>query len=143
MNAKSGWKTVLVALLAGAAALGCFAPVIYGAYKVYDYQTNQVLTINIKATPEDTYRNAIATIEERGVTKIVNRDDKDLQFTVEKRDGLHATVKISRLREEDSKMVIKVEKGKNPQVEREELVNTTLQICAKAGVQCEEDVGKR
>lgn len=143
MKRRNCWKTISGILLAGAVLLGCFAPVMYGAYVIYDQQTHQVLTINIKAKPEDTYKNSIATIEERRVAKIVKRDDKEMLLTLERKNGLQATVKVSGLPKDASKLVITVEKGNDPKGEREEMVNTVLEVCSKAGVQCTEEKGKQ
>ena len=136
-------KTISGILLAGAMLLGCFAPVLYGAYVIYDQKTHQVITINIKERPEDTYRNSIAIIEKRGAARITKRDDEKMLLSLERKNGLSATVKVSSLPKDASKLVITVEKGKDPKAELEEMVNTVLDICSKAGVQCTEDKGKQ
>ena len=141
MIGRGGWKTASGILAAWAMLFGCFAPVIYGAYKIYDKGTHQVIVLNVMEKPETVYKVSIATAEEREF-KIATRDDKEMLFTGKTRRGLEATAKISGLREGGSKLTLTVEKGKDPKGEHEEMVTSVLSVCSKLGTRCTEETGK-
>ena len=134
---RDGWKTALGFLAAGMLLLGCFVPIIYGAYKVMDKGDHQVITMRMTEQPETVYRTVIATMEERG-GKVEKRDDKQLAITGKTKGGQDGTAKVSSLPEGGSELTIAVEKGKDPKAEREEIVNTVLGVCSKLGIQCSE-----
>ena len=142
MMGRSGWKTASGILAAGAMLLGCFVPIIYGAYKVYDKGNYQVIALRIMQTPETVYKTAIATTEERG-GKIDKRDDKEMLLTGKSRGGQDAIVKVSSAPKGGSELTITLEKGKDPKAEREEIVNLVLSVCSKLGTQCSEEKGKK
>ncbi|MBE0602703.1 MAG: hypothetical protein IH611_03620 [Deltaproteobacteria bacterium] len=91
--------------MACAMLLGCFAPVIYGAYKVYDKGIHQVIVLNVMDKPEAVYKVSIATAEEKGF-KGATRDDKEMVFTGKSTFGLDTTVKVSGLRKGGSKLTV-------------------------------------
>jgi len=65
MMGRVGRKTALGILAAGVMLLGCFAPVIYGVYKVYDLGRQQVIALRIMEEPGNVYKTSIAVVEER------------------------------------------------------------------------------
>jgi len=121
--------------------LGCFAPVIYGVYKVYDLGKQQVIALRIMEEPENVYKTSIAVAEERGV-KITTRKDKELFLSTIAKSGLEADVKVSGLPKGGSLLTITLEKGKDPKAERQEIVNAVLSVCSKFGTQCAEEKEK-
>ena len=141
MMGRGGWKTVLGILAAGGMLLGCFAPVVYGVYKVYDLGRQQVVALRIMEAPENVYKTSIAVAEERGV-KITKHKDKELFFSAITKGGQEADVKVSSLPKGGSLLTITVEKGKDPKAERQEIVNSVLSVCAKFGTQCSEEKEK-
>jgi hypothetical protein len=142
MARRDAWKMVSGILAAGSMLLGCFVPVVYGVYKVIDKKDQQVITVNMQEHPQAIYETAIATMEERG-GKIDKRDDKELFLAGKSRSGQDATLKVSGLAEGGSVLTITVAKGKDPEAEREEIVNTVLSVCRKKGIACSEANHKR
>lgn len=114
---------------------------IYGAYKVYDMGHQQVIALNIMEEQETVYKVSLATAEERDF-KVATRDDKGKSFSGKSRFGLDTTVKVSGLPKGGSRLTITVEKGKDPAVEREEMVDAVLSFCSKLGTRCSEEKGK-
>ena len=141
MMGRGGWKTALGILAAGVLLLGCFAPVIYGVYKVYDLGKQQVIALRIMQEPEIVYKTSIAVAEERG-RKITTRKDKELFLSTIAKSGLEADVKVSGLPKGGSLLTITLEKGKDPKAERQEIVNAVLSVCSKFGTQCAEEKEK-
>jgi hypothetical protein len=141
MMERGGWKTALGILAAGVMLLGCFVPVIYGVYKVYDLGRQQVIALRIMEEPENVYKASIAVADERGV-KITNRKDKELFLSAITRGGQEADVKVSSLPKGGSLLTITVEKGKDPKAERQDIVNAVLSVCSKFGTQCSEEKEK-
>jgi len=138
MIGRGGWKPALGILAAGALLLGCFAPVIYGVYKVYDLGKQQVIALRIMEQPENVYKTSIAVAEERGV-KITKRKDNELFLSAITKGGQEADVKVSSLPKGGSLLTVTVEKGKDPKAERQEIVNSVLAVCSKFGTQCTEE----
>ena len=141
MMGRGGRRTALGILAAGMMLLGCFAPVIYGVYKVYDLGKQQVIALRIMEEPENVYKTSIAVAEERG-RKITTRKDKELFLSAITKSGLEADVKVSGLPKGGSLMTITLEKGKDPKAERQEIVNAALSVCSKFGTQCTEEKEK-
>ena len=141
MMGRGGWRTALGILTAGVMLLGCFAPVIYGVYKVYDLGRQQVIALRIMEEPENVYKTSIAVAEERGL-KITMRKDNELFYSVTTRIGLDAAVKVSSLPKGGSLLTVTMEKGKDPKAEREAIVNSVLAVCSKFGTQCTEEKEK-
>lgn len=138
MKRGTGWRMASGILAAGAMLAGCFAPVIYGAYKIYDKGQHQVIVLTVIEKPETVYQTAVAIAGERGFV-VASRDDKKMVFTGKTRRGLDATVKVSGLPKGGSKLTTTVEKGKDPKTEREEMVDSVLSVCSKLGTQCAEE----
>ena len=141
MMGRGGWKTVLGILAAGVVLLGCFVPVVYGVYKVYDLGRQQVIALRIMEGPENVYKTSIAVAEERGV-KITTRDEKEMLISAKSKDGLDGTLKVSSLPKGGSLLTITLEKGKDPKAERQGIVNLVLSVCSKFGTQCTEEKEK-
>jgi hypothetical protein len=141
MMGLGGRRTALGILAAGAMLLGCFVPVIYGVYKVYDLGRQQVIALRIMEEPENVYKMSIVVAEERGV-KITARKDKELFLSAVTKGGPEADVKVSSLPKGGSLLTITLEKGKDPKAERQEIVNAVLSVCSKFGTQCSEEKEK-
>src|SRR5512135_941605 len=141
MMGRGGWKTALGILAGGAMLLGCFAPVIYGVYKVYDLGKQQVVALRIMEEPGNVYKTSIAVAEERGL-KITSRKDNELFFSVITKLGLDADAKVSSLPKGGSLLTVTMEKGKDPKAEREAIVNSVLAVCSKFGTECAEEKEK-
>ena len=91
-----GWKSALGILAVGALLLGCFVPIIYGAYSLYDKGNRQIIEANMMDTPENVYKTAVATLEERG-GKITERNDKEMFLNGKSKSGQDGTLKVSGL----------------------------------------------
>lgn len=141
MMGRGGWKTTLGFLAAGVVLLGCFVPVVYGVYKVYDLGRQQVIALRIMEAPENVYKTSIAVSEERNV-KITARKEKELFFSAITKGGQEADVKISSLPKGGSLLTVTLEKGKDPKAERQEIVDAVLSVCKKFGTQCSEEKEK-
>jgi len=141
MMGRVGRKTALGILAAGVMLLGCFAPVIYGVYKVYDLGRQQVIALRIMEEPGNVYKTSIAVAEERGL-KLTTRKDNELLFSVITKIGPEAIVKVSSLPKGGSLMTVTIEKGKDPKAEREAIVGSVLAVCSRFGTQCSEEKEK-
>ena len=141
MTGRDGWKTALGILAAGVMLLGCFAPVIYGVYKVYDLGKQEVVALRIMNEPGQVYKTSIEVAEERGV-KFTTRKDKEMYFSAVTKRGQELDVKVSGLPSGGSLLTVTWEKGKDPKAEREEIVNAVLSVCSKFGTQCSEEKEK-
>jgi len=141
MTGRGGWKTPLGILAAGVLLIGCFAPVVYGVYKVYDLGRQQVIALRIMEEPEKVYKTSITVAEERGA-KITKRKDNELFLSAITKGGQEADVKVSSLPKGGSLLTVTVEKGKDPKAERQDIVNAVLSVCSKFGTQCSEEKEK-
>ncbi len=138
MKKREDWKRAVGFLLVGAMMVGCFVPIAYGVYKVYEKGNQIILTINVKEKPDVVYAKAAAAIEERGITKITKRDDKKMVLDLEKGEQ-EGYLKVSPMAgEETSVMTIALEKGKDPERQKEEMVQSVMSACSKLGLQCTE-----
>ncbi|MGE5248318.1 MAG: hypothetical protein ACM3L8_08225 [Verrucomicrobiota bacterium] len=138
MKRCSGWRPMSGILLAGTMLFGCFAPVVYGVYKVYDLGNHQVVALTIDEKPEAVYKSAIVVAGERGF-KFVKRDDQQMVFSGISARGPEATVKVTGLPRGESRLTITVEKGKDVKLERQEIVDAVLGVCNRFGSHCKEE----
>jgi hypothetical protein len=139
MKKREDLRRVVGFLLVGAMMAGCFAPIIYGGYKIYEKGNQVILTVNVKEKPDVVYAKAAAAIEEKGTTKITKRDDKKMVLDLE-RGEQKGYLKVAPLAgEETSVMTIALEKGKDPKAQQEELVQSVMDACSKLGLQCTEE----
>jgi hypothetical protein len=139
MGNRVDWRRVAGIFLVGAMMAGCFVPVIYGGYKLYEDANYVKITVNVKKKPAVVYAKAIQAIEEKGTTKITKRDDEKMVLTVEK-DGHPGYLKVAPLTgEETSVITIALEKGKDPKAQQEELVQLVTGACTKLGFVCTEE----
>jgi hypothetical protein len=147
MKRHGDWKALVGVLLGGALLLGCFVPIIYGGYKMYESATTVGITVNIKKPASEVYATTIATIEKNNIWKIVERNDKDMVISVQnvKDEKQTGTVKISVLTPDSSKFIAIAEKvkGVDPAVQKKELVNAVLGTCSALGYQCTEEEEKK
>ncbi len=132
---KTSW------LLLGVILAGCFVPVAYGVYVVYEDATSQVVTVRVKEKPDELYRVAIAAIEERKISKITKRDDAKRIISVQK-DDLAGYVKIDPLTARASTLTLHVQKGKDPEGERKLFLGYILDVCKRVGIECTEEAKK-
>jgi len=125
-------------LLVGAMMAGCFVPIIYGGYKIYEEANQIIITLNVKEKPDVVFAKAASAIEEKGVYKITKRDDKKMVLDVAKGEQ-KGYLKVSPLAgEETSVLKIALEKGKDPEAEKEALVQSVNAACSKLGLECTE-----
>jgi len=141
MTRRGGWKAPFGTVLSMTMLFGCFAPVIYGAYKVYDIGKHQVIVLRIMDNPETVYRTSMLTAGERDF-KIDTRDDKQMVYSGKNATGLDTTVKVSALPQGGALLSVTLEKGKDPKAEREGIVNAVLDVCSKLGTRCTEEKEK-
>ena len=142
MKKRADLRRVVGYLLVGAMMAGCFVPVAYGVYKVYDYETQQVITIEIKEKPKTVYEAAITQMEKAG-TKITSRDDEKLTIHAVRKDGIEGIVHVTPLPKDASALVIAVKKGKDPAAERQVLVNAVEGVCTHLKYKCKEEKEKK
>lgn len=142
MKKRADLRRVVGYLLVGAVLAGCFVPVVYGVYKVYDKETQQVITIQIQEKPKAVYAAAIQSIEEKG-TKITKRDDEKLTISGVRKDGLEGTMHVSPLPNDASALVIALHKGKDPAAERQTMIKVVQDVCTKLKLECKEEKEKK
>ncbi|HLN91455.1 MAG TPA: hypothetical protein VK429_06295, partial [Patescibacteria group bacterium] len=118
MEGRNYWMPRLGIPLAGMMLIGCFVPVAYGVYKIYDTGNHEVLVINVKENPATLYKVTLQTIQDRKITKITKRDDKEMVITGES-EKRQVTVKINPLPRDNSQVIISLEKGPDPKRQRE------------------------
>jgi|GEM_PF-3107601 hypothetical protein len=137
---KKRWelRQVIGFLLVGAMMAGCFVPIIYGGYKLYEDANQIKITLNVKEKPDVVYAKSIQAIEEKGITKITKRDDKKMVLDLEKGEQ-KGYLKVSPLAgTESSVLTIALEKGKDPKAEEKALVQSVQDTCTKLGFECTE-----
>ena len=139
MKMRTNFRNIVGYLLVGAFLAGCFVPVAYGVYKVYEDATQIKVTVNVKETPEVVYAKALDVIkkkEQEGVTKITKEDDKKMEVTGT-RKGVPASMKVTALKGgKSATLTVVEEKGKDPKEQIEGLENYILQTCSEIGLTC-------
>ncbi|MGZ8463194.1 MAG: hypothetical protein ACXWWT_10165 [Candidatus Deferrimicrobiaceae bacterium] len=137
MKRLSDRKRVFGILLAGCLLAGCFVPIIYGGYKLYESATMIGLSMDVKMPAPDLYAKAIATIEKRGITQITKRDDKKMVLELDKK-GQKGSLAVKEVTPETSQLNIMAEKLKDidKKVQEKELVGTVEAVCQEAGIVC-------
>jgi hypothetical protein len=146
MRKRAGGYRVFGIVLAGCLLAGCFVPIIYGGYKLYE-STNVVgISVNIKEPAEKVYLTAINLIEKRNIYKILERNDKDmiLSLQVIKKEEIKATAKFTVLTPRSSTLSIVSSKLKDvdPNLQKRELVNAVISTCSELGYSCSEEKEK-
>jgi hypothetical protein len=138
MEKRRELRRMIGYLLVGAFLAGCFVPIIYGGYKLYEEGNQIKITLNVKEKPAVVYAKAIQAIEEKGVTKITKRDDEKMVLDVQKGEQ-EGYLKVSPLAgTEASVLTIALEKGKDPKAEEKALVQSVQDTCTKLGFECTE-----
>ncbi|MGB7970684.1 MAG: hypothetical protein WCF31_01815 [Candidatus Deferrimicrobiaceae bacterium] len=138
MKKRVDWSRIVGILMVGAMMAGCFVPIIYGGYKLYEDANQVKITLNVKEKPDVVFAKAAAAIEEKGVTKIAKRDDKKMVLDLE-RGEQKGYLKVAPLAgEETSVMTIAMDKGKDPEAQKKELVQSVMDACTKLELQCTE-----
>jgi len=138
MKKREEWKQAVGILMVGAMMAGCFVPVIYGGYKLYEDAHQVKITLNVKEKPAVVYAKATESIEEKGVVKILKRDDKKMVLDVQKGEEKGYLIVAPLAGEETSVLTIALDKGKDPKAQEEELVNSVMAACSKLGLECKE-----
>ena len=141
MKGRNCWMSRLGIPLAGMMLIGCFVPVAYGVYKIYDTGNHEVLVINVKENPATLYKVTLQTIQDRKITKITKRDDKEMVITGES-EKRQVTVKINPLPKDYSQVIISLEKGPDPKRQRELAVSAIMDVCKTVGMECTEQKEK-
>jgi len=138
MKIRSDFRNIVGFLMLGAFLAGCFVPIIYGGYKLYEEGNQIKITVNVKEKPAVVYAKSIQAIEEKGVTKITKRDDEKMVLDVQKGEQT-GYLKVSPLAgTEASVLTIALEKGKDPKAEEKALVQSVQDTCTKLGFECTE-----
>jgi hypothetical protein len=138
MEKRRELRRMIGYLLVGAMMAGCFVPIIYGGYKLYEEGNQIKITLNVKEKPAVVYAKAMQAIEEKGVTKITKRDDEKMVLDVQKGEQ-KGYLKVSPLAgTEASVLTIALEKGKDPKAEEKALVQSVQDTCTKLGFECTE-----
>lgn len=139
MKKREDLMQVVGIVLVGAMLAGCFVPVVYGAYKVYEDANMLKITINVKEKPAVVFAKAAAEIEEKGKWNITERNDEKMVLDVKKGEQ-EGYLKVSLLAGgKTSSMTIAVEKGEDPKAQKEQLVQSVLGACSKLGLECTEE----
>jgi hypothetical protein len=143
MKGHGKWKAILGTLLAGALVVGCFAPVVYGVYKVYERDNEQVITLLVNQPPDKVWAEAVTTVRENQ-TKITKLDDKERYLEGVRKDGLEGSARvITGPEEKGSALVITLKKGKDPAAERSQMIASVISVCSKMKIECGEQKPKK
>lgn len=142
MKIRSDFRNIVGLLMLGAFLAGCFVPVAYGVYAVYEDATKIKLTINVKEKPEVVYEKTMALIKQRGVVKITKEDAKEMEAYGIK-DGQPASLKVAKLRGgESSTLTLTEVKGKDPEKQKSDMENLVLSSCKEMGLTCTKEEKK-
>jgi hypothetical protein len=142
MNRLYNSKQVFVILLAGILLSGCFAPIIYGGYKLYQSSTHMGVSINVQKPAPEAYAAVVQSIDKNKVYKILSRDDKEMVLSAQsiEQKEIEGTVTVSVLTPESSRLDIVVDKKKDidPKVQQKALVDNVMGVCAQLRIECTE-----
>ncbi len=143
MRGHRDWKAIMGMLLAGVLIVGCFVPVAYGVYKVYETETTQTVTLLVNVPPDKLWTDAVATAKENNV-KIQKLDDKERYLEGVRQDGIKGYARvITGPNEKTSMLAITLEKGKDPAKERASMIASVMQTCSKLSLTCTEQEKKK
>jgi len=139
MKMRTDFRNIVGFLMLGAFLAGCFAPIVYGVYKVYEDKTHIKVTLNVKEKPEVVYAKALDVIkqrEQKGLVTITKKDDKKMEVEGT-REGVPASMKVTPLKGgESSTLTVVEEKGKTPEEQAKGLEKYILDTCANIGLTC-------
>jgi hypothetical protein len=143
MKRRGDGKRIVGIVLAGCLLAGCFVPIIYGGYKLYESETMVGLSMNVKMPAPDLYAKVIPAIEKKGVTQITKRDDKNLVLSLD-RKGQKGTLTVKEITPKASQLNIMAEKQKDidKKLQEKELVDLVDAFCIEAGIACTQE-GKK
>jgi hypothetical protein len=142
MKIRSDFRNIVGLLMLGAFLAGCFVPVAYGVYAVYEDATKIKITVNVKEKPEVVYDKTLALIKQRGKAKITKEDAKTMEIfgTV---DGQPASAKVASLRGgESATLTITEVKGKDPEQQKKDMESLVLDSCKEIGLTCTKEEKK-
>jgi hypothetical protein len=142
MKIRSGYRNIVGLLMLGAFLAGCFVPIAYGVYAVYEDATKIKVTVNVKEKPEVVYEKTLALIKQRGVAKITKEDAKEMEaFGV--KDGQPASMKVTSLRGgESATLTLTQVKGKDADQQKKDMENLVLSSCKEMGLTCTKEEKK-
>ena len=148
MKRRDDRRRVVGIVLAGCLLAGCFVPIAYGGYKYYESMNQVGISVNIQEPADKVYQTAIATVEKRKVYEIVERNDKDrilsLRGITNKDATGTVTVKDLRAgRTSTFSVVANKWKDVDPNVQKQQLVNSVLSVCSELGIVCTEEKGDK
>jgi hypothetical protein len=136
-------KPAIGMLLAVFLLSGCFAPIIYGGYKLYESATHVGVAVNIKKPAPEAYAAVVQSIEQKGAYTILSRDDQKMVLSVQsaQQKEIKGTAKVSELTPESSRLEIVLDKqeGIDSKVQQKALVDNVLAVCAQLGIECSEE----
>lgn len=139
MKIRADLRNIVGFLMLGAFLAGCFVPIAYGVYKVYEDADSIKITVNVNEKPELVYAKGLEVIKEnekRGNAKITKEDDKKMEVTGT-RKGVPASMKVTSLRGGKSATLTVVEKkGKEPEEQKKALEKYILDTCTDIGLTC-------
>ena len=128
-GALSVWILGSMIALTGCIALA--APMVIKAMKGSETST---ATVVINKEPATVYAQAVATIKERGYTKINKQDDA--KFFIEgTKSGKNATFQATPLGTNQTQVILTIENDEDEQVLNQALQGL-MEVCSRLGVQC-------
>jgi len=130
----SACMIVLALTLAG--CLIAAVPMIINATKGSSSSTATVL---INRDAARVYADAVKVIKQRGYTQITKQDDAKY-FLEGTRKGKNATLQVSAVGSDQSRVIITIENDKDAK-DINEAVEALMQTCRQLGVRCQEQKG--
>jgi hypothetical protein len=136
MKMRTDFRNIVGYLLVGAFLAGCFVPVAYGVYKVYEDATKITVTVNVQEKPEVVYAKSLALIKQRGLVKITKEDAKAMEVYGTK-DGQPGSMKVESLRRgKAATLTFTQVKGKDPEQQKKDMESLVLDSCKEMGLTC-------
>lgn len=127
-------------LLAGFLLAGCFAIPVYFVYKAYETDKMVGIAVNINKPAPKVYDLVIRKIEKRKTYKIVERNDKDMVLSVQsiENEKVTGTITVSALAPRSSRFAVvgPKQEGVDPDVQKQEVLDSVLALCAELGHEC-------
>ena len=140
-------RRIFVILLAGCLLAGCFAIPVYFVYKAYETDKMGGIAVNINQPAHKIYDLVIRKIEERKRYKIVERNDKDMILSVQsiENEKITGTITVSALAPRSSRFTIvgPKQEGVDPNVQKQDVLDSVQTLCAELGHECTPEEPKK
>lgn len=133
-------------VLVGCLLAGCFVPAYY-VYKAYETDKMVGIAVNVNRPAPEVYDTVIRKIEKNKRYKITERKDKDMVLSVQSIENakITGTITVSALTPRSSRYAIvgPKQEGVDPAVQKQDVLDGVLSLCAELGHECTPEEPKK